>query len=281
MILLISCPDQPGIIARFTGILYGAGANILSLEQHVEDEGLFFMRVHADMAGLSLAAAELEGRLRDLAGALGASLSLRDPRRVMNVGILVTSEPSCLADLLAKRASGRLRCRVPLVIGNREALRGIAENHGVPFHHVPLDEGNRAEAEARMTALLEEAGVELVVLARYMKILSEPFVDRFAERIINIHHSFLPAFKGARPYHQAWERGVKMIGATAHFATADLDEGPIIAQDVTPVTHQHTAEAMVELGRDVERRVLGEAVEVFLEHRVIRHHRRTVVFGRR
>jgi len=278
MILLISCPDRPGIIARVTGLLFEAGLNILDLEQHVEEGSLFFMRIHADPAGLRIPREELEERLQTLAGALEAEMRLHDPEERPRVAVLVSTEPACLQDLLSKRESGGLHCDIPLVIGSQDALRPLAAGYGVPFHHVPMGADDRPAAEEAMLALLEEAGTDLVVLARYMRILSADFVDRYRDRIINIHHSFLPAFKGNRPYHQAWARGVKMVGATAHFATADLDEGPIIAQDATPVTHQHTVEAMIERGREIERRVLAQAVQAWLERRVIVHGKRTVVF---
>ena len=278
MILLISCPDQPGIVARVTGLLFEGGLNVLDLEQHVEEGALFFMRIHADTAGMRITAEELESRLRELMELLDADMRLHDPGERPRMAVMVSSEPAPLQDLLSKREAGVLPCDIPLVIGDKDVLRPLAELYGVPFHHVPMDPDDRLAAEEVMLGLLEDARADLVVLARYMRVLSGNFVGRYAERIINIHHSFLPAFKGNRPYHQAWERGVKMIGATAHFATADLDEGAIIAQDAVPVTHQHTVEAMIERGREIERRVLAEAVQVWLERRVIVHGRRTVVF---
>jgi formyltetrahydrofolate deformylase len=278
VIFLMSCPDQPGIIARVTGLLFDAGLNVLDLEQHVEEAGLFFMRIHADTAGMRITGEELEYRLRELMELLGADLRLHDPAERPRVCVLVSSEPAPLQELLSKREQGVLGFDLPMVIGDKEDLRPLAERYGVPFRHVPMDPGDRLAAEAVILGLLEECRADLVVLARYMRILSAGFVDRYAQRIINIHHSFLPAFKGNRPYHQAWERGVKMIGATAHFATADLDEGPIIAQDAVPVTHQHSVEEMIARGAEIERRVLAEAVQVWLERRVIVHGRRTVVF---
>ena len=278
MIVLISCPDQPGIVARVTGLLFDAGLNVLDLEQHVEEGGLFFMRIHADPAGMRITFEELEHGLRELMELLDAVMRLHDPAERPRVCVLVSSEPAPLQELLSKREQGVLSFDLPLVIGDKEDLRPLAERYGVPFRHVPMDPNDRLAAEEIILGLLEEARADLVVLARYMRILSAGFVDRYAQRIINIHHSFLPAFKGNRPYHQAWERGVKMIGATAHFATADLDEGPIIAQDAVPVTHQHNVEEMIQRGMEIERRVLAEAVQVWLERRVIVHGRRTVVF---
>jgi formyltetrahydrofolate deformylase len=233
-ILLVSCPDQPGIVARITGLLYQAGCNILALEQHVEDGELFFMRIEADIVESRWPLGELRRRL------------------------------------------GELAADIRIVIGNHDTLRLVAESFDVPFEHVPAGPGG--DHEAVMLKLLAAAEVDLVVLARYMRILSGDFVAAYANRMINIHHGFLPAFKGSNAYRQAWERGVKVIGATAHFVTADLDEGPIIAQAVTPVTHQHSVAAMTVAGRDLEKRVLTEAVKAAVESRIILHGRRTVVF---
>jgi formyltetrahydrofolate deformylase len=273
IVLLVSCPDQPGIVARVTDLLFKSGFNVLSLEQHVEEGRLFFMRISAEIVRPKQAA-DFEKKLDELGRKLKAEMTLRDPRPA-KMGILVTKEAAPLYDLLIKQQSGELPGEIETVIGNEAGLRGPAKQFDVPFHHVS---GNQNPAEQKMLKLLQGAKVDLVVLARYMKVLSKDFVDAFPDRIINIHHSFLPSFVGAKPYHQAWERGVKVIGATAHYATTELDQGPIIAQDVVPVTHQHSAEMMVEAGRDIERRVLTAAVKAHLEHRVIIHGRRTIVF---
>jgi formyltetrahydrofolate deformylase len=277
MILLISCPDQPGIVARVTDLLYRAGNNILTLEQHVEQDGRFFMRIYVDVSRCEPALDELRSRLARLAEDLEAELSVNDPARVARVAILVSTEDACLLDLLMKHNSGELACEVPLVISDKELLGPRVSAFGIPFHHLPT-EPSRDEQERAVLELLHGSQVDVVVLARYMKILSAKFVSRYEDRIINIHHSFLPAFKGARAYHEAWERGVKVIGATAHYVVPELDEGPIIAQDAVPVTHQYSVDQMVTAGRDVERRVLSAAVKAHLEHRIIRHHRRTIVF---
>lgn len=257
-----------GIVAAVTARLLDGGWNLLSLEQHVEGDGFFFMRIRAESDG----GTDVAPQLRALAGDLGATVSLHDPARRLNVGVLVTSEPATAVDLLMRAEVDRLGGAIQVVIGNRDDLAWLGDKFDIAFHHVPYED----DAERRMSEILNAAGVELVVLARYMKVLSAAFVDRY--ETINIHHSFLPSFKGARPYQQAWERGVKVIGATAHYATTDLDEGPIIAQDVLPVTHQYSAAMMAEVGQDVERRVLAQAVLAHLEHRVIVHGKRTIVF---
>jgi formyltetrahydrofolate deformylase len=275
-ILLVSCPDQPGIVARITGLLYEAGCNILGLEQHVEDGELFFMRIEADIVESRWPLGELRRRLGELAGDLKAEFALTDRDIRPRLGVLVSQQAACLYELLTKQRAGELAADIRIVIGNHDTLRPVAESFDVPFAHVPSGPGG--DYEAVMLKLLADAEVELVVLARYMRILSGDFVAAYANRMINIHHGFLPAFKGSNAYRQAWERGVKVIGATAHFVTADLDEGPIIAQAVTPVTHQHSVAAMTVAGRDLEKRVLTEAVKAAVESRIILHGRRTVVF---
>jgi formyltetrahydrofolate deformylase len=275
-VLLMACRDQPGIVARITGELYRTGCNVLALEQHVEDDGHFFMRIEADITRMSGLLDELSGRLEEIAAALDGRLTLHDPARRQRVAVLVSTEAACLQELVMKQQTGDLNCELVVVISNREDLRATSESYGLPFHFVP--DTDRTEHEAGVLRRLDEAQVDLVVLARYMRILSAEFVAHYAGRIINIHHGFLPAFKGAGAYRQAWERGVKIIGATAHFVTAGLDEGPIIAQDVTRVTHHYSAAAMARTGRDIEKRVLADAVAAYLEYRLIQHAGRTIVF---
>jgi formyltetrahydrofolate deformylase len=276
-ILLVSCPDRPGIVARITGILYEAGYNIVALEQHVEEDELFFMRIEAEIVEASWPLHELRGRLEQLAETLQGEFTLTDGDARPKLAILVSRQAACLYELLTKERAGELAADIRLVIGNHDTLRPVAESFGVPFEHVPAGPSGGAH-ETVMLDLLAKAEADFVALARYMKILSGDFVAAYANRIINIHHGFLPAFKGARAYHQAWERGVKVIGATAHFVTAELDEGPIIAQTVTPVTHQHSVAAMTVAGRDLEKHVLADAVKAAVESRIIVHGRRTVVF---
>jgi formyltetrahydrofolate deformylase len=276
-ILLVSCPDRPGIVARITGILYEAGCNIVALEQHVEEDKLFFMRIEAEIVEASWPLHELRGRLDELAETLQGEFTLTDGDARPKLAILVSRQAACLYELLTKQRAGELAADIRLVIGNHDTLRPVAESFGVPFEHVPAGPSGGGH-ETVMLDLLAKAEADFVALARYMKILSGDFVAAYANRIINIHHGFLPAFKGARAYDQAWERGVKVIGATAHFVTAELDEGPIIAQAVTPVTHQHSVAAMTVAGRDLEKHVLADAVKAAVESRIIVHGRRTVVF---
>ncbi len=278
IVLLISCPDQPGIVARFTDVLFKAGGNILSLEQHIEEGEQFYMRIHADTSKLNRPMGELEQQLQNTADTLSAQLLVRDPTTRQKVAILASRDGTCLEDLLNRHRAGELACDIELVASNFRDLEPVAVQAGVPFHHLPITPGSEPAQEEELAGLLKKSGIDLVVLARYMKVLSPAFVETFDKRIINIHHGFLPAFKGSRPYHQAWEAGVKIIGATAHFATAELDAGPIIAQDVMPVTHQHTVEQMIRAGRDIERRVLAQAVQAYLDHKIILHDRRTIIF---
>lgn len=272
--MLLACPDTPGIVAAVTEALLRRGWNILSLEQHVEGKSSFFMRVLAEAAGAE--ADRVQAELTALGDRFGGTVRLADPQQRIRVGLLVTREPACAVDLLVRARLGQLPGLIPVVVSNRGDLAWLGEMFDVDFHHVPDD--NLVQHERRAIELLERSGVELVVLARYMKVLSTEFLDRYPDAVINIHHSFLPSFKGARPYHQAWERGVKVIGATAHYATAGLDDGPIITQDVLPVSHQHSASMLVESGRDVEQRVLAQAVLAHVEHRIIIDGSRTIVF---
>jgi formyltetrahydrofolate deformylase len=272
-VVLMACPDQPGIVARITGVLFDAGCNIVALEQHVEDGRLFYMRIVADGS-----LAKVEQPLAQLAKQLGAEITLRDKAIRRRAAILVSSEWACADELLEKQRIGDLAMDTAVVIGNHPELRRLEVAHGIRFEYVPTEAKIGGAHEERMKEILDAAEVDLVILARYMKILSPEFVSRYEGRMINIHHGFLPAFKGAHPYRQAWERGVKIIGATAHFVTAGLDEGPIIAQDVTSVTHEHSVAAMVATGRDIEKRVLAEAVKAYLEDRILLTGARTIVF---
>lgn len=277
---LVSCPDKPGIVATVTGFLYNHGVNILHLDQHVaeadgKDDATFFMRVAFEAPPVEGLRSALEAAFDSVvARRFGMRWSLAWSADIPKVGLLVSKHDHALMELLWRWQRRELPCEVRAVISNHEDARKAAHDFGVPFHHVPSDD--KAEAEARLRELLED--VDLVVLARYMQILSPEFVAAFPNRIINIHHSFLPAFVGARPYHQAHQRGVKLIGATAHYVTADLDQGPIIEQDVIRVSHRFSAAELVALGRDIERQVLARAVRWHLEQRIIVHDGKTVVF---
>lgn len=276
--LLISAPDRPGLVAGVAGTLFDHDANILEADQH-DDAGTrtFFQRIRFEVAGERVPG--LRGALEVLGDRLGLSWSMRDRADLRQVAVFVSREEHCLYDLLLRHRMGELRCRITLVIGNHDALAPVAAQFGVPFHLVPVPTGGEQQAEAIEERLLTASRIDLVVLARYMRILSPGFVARWQGRAINIHHSFLPAFVGARPYHQAYERGVKLIGATAHYVTTVLDDGPIIDQDVTRASHRDSVEDLVRRGRDIERTVLARAVRWHLEDRVLIHGHRTVVFG--
>ena len=279
LILHINCPDQHGIIAQFTGVLYENGVNVLNLEQHVEtEEEMFFMRIYADMSNIEISQEDLCDLLNILGKKTNASVKFYYPEQNLNVGIFVSKESAPLYDLLIKHQSGELRCNIPCIISNHISLESIAIQFSIPFYHLPVSPSTKEEQESKVTAILNKEKVDLLVLARYMQILSEKFVDNFYGRIINIHHAFLPAFKGSNPYRRAWERGVKMIGATAHYVTKNLDEGPIIEQDVVSVSHQHSVKEMIQAGRDIERRVLTSAVKSHIEYRIILDGNRTIIF---
>ncbi len=278
MILTLSCPDRTGIVARVSGLLFEAGANILDAQQYDDPEtGQFFMRVVFDRG--SSTSPELQRRLGALAAELSMQWNLRDPRQRRRVMILASQTDHCLADLIWRWRQGELAMEISAVVSNHpESQFPHTDLQGIAFRHLPVTPETRAAQEGRLWALIEETRTDLVVLARYMQILSDDLAAKLAGRCINIHHSFLPGFKGARPYHQAHARGVKLIGATAHFVTADLDEGPIIEQDVERISHRDTPAALIRKGRDIERRVLARAVRWTLEDRVLLNGRKTVVF---
>lgn len=279
MIFHLTCPDQEGIIAQFTQLLFQHHVNVLSLEQHVEpDEGLFFMRTHADLRNMTISPNTLIDLLNEIENKLSGNLTIHDPLKRLNVAILCTKEQAHVSDLLMKYQSGELNCKIPLVISNHDNLRDLVERYGIAYHHLPLSIENKELQEKEILSLLKDENIDVVVLARYMQVLPPQIVHQFEGRIINIHHAFLPAFKGNRPYRKAWIRGVKMIGATAHYVTEDLDEGPIIEQDVESVTHQHSVKEMIQAGRDIERRVLTSAVKAHLQHRILLHGQRTLIF---
>jgi len=277
MIIQLSCADRPGIVSRITGIISNVGGNILSLEQHVEsDKNLYFMRVVVDDDSFNHSRHQYISTLEAEGEKLEAQLSIIDDSIPMNVAIFVTKEAAPLYDLLIKHQAGELHCHIPLIISNHADLESIASQFNIPFSHFNIQPNNKVDQEKEIQRILDSNNIDLLVLARYMQILSPEFVKNNIS--INIHHGFLPAFKGNRPYHQAWKRGVKIIGATAHYVTEELDEGPIIAQDVVSVTHHHSVKDMIQAGRDIERRVLTSAVKAHLEHRIILHNQRTIIF---
>jgi formyltetrahydrofolate deformylase len=279
-ILLVRCPDRPGIIAAISSFLFRHGANIIDFEQHSTDDdgGVYFTRLEFQTGRIDLPLEDLQAAFAlDVARPYAMEWRLSQPSARKRVAVLVSRHDHALLELLWTWKRGDLKADVALVVSNHPDLRQAVEGFGVPFAHVPNDKGRRPQAEAEMLALLE--GMDLVVLARYMQIVSGGFVGRFTNRLINIHHSFLPAFVGADPYRQAYDRGVKIVGATAHYVTDELDAGPIIEQDVGRVSHRDEVDDLKHLGRDLERRVLARAVRWHCEDRIIVHGNKTVVFS--
>jgi formyltetrahydrofolate deformylase len=278
-ILLIHCPDRRGLVATVGEFLYKHNANILHADQHQDPErNLFFMRVEWDLAGFDFDLAEFTRHFQPIADKFTMQWRLERSDRPHRVALFVSKYDHCLVDLLYRRMSGELRCEVPLIIANHPDAKKWADFYGVPFHVVPIEPGKKAECERKQWDLLDAHKVDLVVLARYMQILSPEFVERYPQRIINVHHSFLPAFIGAKPYHRAFERGVKLIGATSHYVTSELDEGPIIEQDVARVSHRDALDDLLEKGRDLEKTVMARAVRWHIEHRILVYDRKTVIF---
>lgn len=279
-VLTLSCPDRPGIVHAVTGALADCNGNILESQQYGAPgqngtPGRFFMRVEA---AIDAPYEQLHEALRPVAKAFDMNWQLHRAGRPSRTLIMVSREAHCLNELLFQQRSGQLPLQIPAIVSNHPDLAGLAEFYQVPFHHIPVQAQHKARAEARLLELITEHDVELVVLARYMQILSDELCRRLSGRAINIHHSFLPSFKGARPYAQAHERGVKLVGATAHYVTADLDEGPIIEQEVIRVGHRLTPDQLAARGRAVEARTLTQAVLWHAEHRVLLDDQRTVVF---
>lgn len=278
--LLIHCPDQSSLIATVTQFLARHNGNIIDLDEHVDtEEGVFFMRVAWQMAGFSLDKDALSASFAsEIAEPNKMTWSLHFSDRLPRMAIFVSKMSHCLHDLLARYQSGEWKVEIPLVISNHSQLQSLTDRFDIPFHHIPITADNKQEQEKKQLDLLNAAGVDFVVLARYMQILSENFINQYPNRIINIHHSFLPAFPGAKPYHSAHRRGVKLIGATSHYVTADLDAGPIIAQDVTHISHKNSVDELVRKGRDLEKIVLSRAVYHHLQRKTLVFNNRTVVF---
>ena len=278
--LLISCSDRPGIVAAVSQFLYAHGANILDAAQHTTDPtgGAFFMRMVFYLEDLDVTRPQFERAFEEVvAKPFAMSWRMAYADEVKRIAIMVSKYDHCLLELLWRVRSGEFEVEVPFVISNHDDLRETVESFGLPFHHLSVNKENKAEQESQVLALLD-GEVDFVVLARYMQILSSEFVAHYPQRILNIHHSFLPAFVGANPYKHAYERGVKLIGATAHYVTDDLDEGPIIEQDVERVSHRESAKDLVRVGREIERTVLARAVAAHLEDRVLVFGNKTVVF---
>jgi len=277
---LIRCPDKKGLVASITGFFFEAKLNILHCQQHTDSRNAkYFMRIKLDLDGLSSSRKELEAAFDKFGSQFNLEWSSSYSDYIPRMAILVSKANHCLYNLLVKQRDGQLRCEIPLVIGNHPDLEFVADQFRVPFYCLPIGKDGKEAQEARIIEHLEKHHIDLIALARYMQILTPALIDRYPNRIINIHHAFLPAFQGGNAYMQAYERGVKMIGATAHYVTASLDEGPIIEQGVERVTHEYTPEAMARIGHDIESIVLSRAVRAHLESRIIVDGNRTIVFS--
>jgi formyltetrahydrofolate deformylase len=277
-VLILSCPDRPGIVHAVSGFLVKRGGNIL--ESHQFDDqltGRFFMRIDFVIPGPAMAE-ELRVEFAPVAEQYDMQYEMWDAKAPYRTLIMVSKQLHCLNDLLFRWSTGSLQIEIPAVVSNHPDAQKLCDLYGLPFHHIPVTPDTKDDAERRLLSLIQENGVHLTVLARYMQVLSDDLCRTLAGRVINIHHSFLPSFKGAKPYHQAYERGVKLVGATAHYVTADLDEGPIIEQDIMRVDHSYNQDQLVAAGRDVEAQVLSRAVRWHSESRVLLNGNRTVVF---
>ncbi|MCH7999252.1 MAG: formyltetrahydrofolate deformylase [Chloroflexi bacterium] len=278
-VLLLSCPDQKGLVASVSDFLYRNDGNIIHADQHTDSEQeLFLQRVEWQLTGFRVPREEIAEAFRPIAERFGMTWSLHFSDRVLRIAVFVSQQAHCMYDLLARQRMGEFRAEVPLVISNHPDLRSVAAGFGAHYHHFPITPDTKAAQEQAIIETLEVQRIDLIVLARYMQIISGDFVARYPNRIINIHHSFLPAFAGARPYHQAYERGVKVIGATAHYVTAELDQGPIIDQDVVRASHRDSVADLVRKGKDLEKVVLARAVDLHLRNRIVVYGNKTVVF---
>lgn len=280
-ILLIHCPDKQGILATVTEFLNKNNGNIIYLDQHVDRvEKIFYMRVEWELNGFAIPAEKIGEYFETLiANPLSMFWRLYFTDEIPKMALFVSKMPHCLFDILARYTAGEWDVKIPMIISNHETLKPVAERFGIDFYYFPITKENKVAQENREIELLKKHKIDFVVLARYMQILSGDFVKQFPNKIINIHHSFLPAFAGAKPYHAAHERGVKIIGATSHYVTSDLDAGPIIEQDVTRCSHVDTVQKLIRKGRDLEKIVLSQAVYKHLQHKILVYHNRTVVFN--
>lgn len=277
-ILLVNCPDQPGIVARLSSLVFEHAGNIVDSDHHTDfAAGRFLGRIEWELEGFRLDREMARTAIRTIMEAFGGHWELHFSDHRPRLSIWCSKQDHCLLDLLWRHRAGELDAEIPLIVSNHEGLGSIAKDFGVPFAHLPVTRDTKAEVEAEALRLLREARIDLVVLAKYMQVVSDEFLHAFP-RVINIHHSFLPAFAGAMPYHQAHARGVKVIGASAHYVTPELDAGPIIEQDIIRVSHRDTVEDLVRKGRDLERVALSRAVRLHLQHRVLTYNNRTVVF---
>lgn len=277
--LLISCPDRPGLVAKFANFIYSNGGNIIHADLHTDlANNLFLTRIEWQLKGFNLRRELIEGAFEAIAKPLEATWQLHFSDTLPRLAIWVTKQDHCLLDLLWRYQAKELQARIPLIISNHEVLKPVAQQFGIDFYHFPVTSETKLEQEAKQLELLANYDIDLIVLAKYMQILSADFVAKFP-KAINIHHSFLPAFPGANPYHRAYQRGVKIIGATAHYVTQDLDEGPIIEQEVVKISHRDTTADLIRKGRDLERLVLARAVRFHLQNRILVYGNKTVVFS--
>jgi len=278
--LLVCCPDRKGLVAALAQVLYGHGANILDADQHTDPvAGQFFQRIKFDLSELHTDRTSLETAISEVAARFSMDWRMTNGHRRSKTAIFVSKYDHCLYDLLLRQRSGELSTEIPLIISNHPDLEPVAQQFGIPFHHLPITKETKRAQENKALELLREADVDLIVLARYMQVLTDEFLQSYEGDVINIHHSFLPAFMGSKPYHRAFERGVKLIGATAHYATAELDDGPIIEQDVVRCSHSDSVQDLVRKGRDLEKYVLARAVRWHLDDRILVYDNKTVVFS--
>ncbi|MEN8108427.1 MAG: formyltetrahydrofolate deformylase [Pseudomonadota bacterium] len=279
-ILLVHCPDREGIVLAITSFISSNNGNILYLDQHVDyEKGRFFMRVEWDLARFSIADEQIGEQFQNhVASGLDMLWQLYFSNERLRMALLVSKLPHCFYDILARYESGEWRIEIPLIISNHQDMERVAERHGIDYFYLPVDKGNKQEQEAKQLELLQQHNIDFIVLARYMQILSENYINQYPQCIINIHHSFLPAFPGGRPYHSAYDRGVKIIGATSHYVTTELDAGPIIEQDVVHVSHKDTVEDMIRKGRDLEKIVLARAIWHQVKRNILVCDNRTVIF---
>ncbi|MBD2336940.1 formyltetrahydrofolate deformylase [Calothrix sp. FACHB-156] len=276
--LLISCPDQRGLVAKIANFIYSNGGNIIHADQHTDfGAELFLSRIEWQLEGFNLPRDLIGPAFNAIAQPLGAKWELNFSDTVPRIAIWVSKQDHCLFDLIWRHRAKEFAAKIPLIISNHPNLQKVAEQFGIDYHHIPISKENKAEQEIKQLELLQQYKIDLVVLAKYMQIVSADFITKFPQ-IINIHHSFLPAFVGANPYHRAFDRGVKIIGATAHYATPELDAGPIIEQDVVRVSHRDDVEDLIRKGKDLERVVLARAVRLHLQNRVLVYANKTVVF---
>lgn len=278
-ILLISCPDQKGLVAAISNFLYQHNGNILHADQHQDaDQDLFLMRVEWSLEGFDIPLDRFADEFGPIAERFNMDWRLSTTATRPRLAIMVSKYDHCLVDLLYRHQSGELQCDIPLIISNHPDNRRLAEFYGIPFYCIEVNKDNKAEAEAAQIKLIDDHQIDLIVLARYMQVLSGGFVSRYPRRIINIHHSFLPAFDGAKPYHRAYAKGVKLIGATSHYVTEILDDGPIIEQDVARISHRDALDDLIQKGRDLEKVVLSRAVRWHVESRILEYAKKTVIF---